>query len=109
MRRQKAKGKRQKVWTIRSLVFPFAFCLLPLALGAAAPTSKPVQLTKVVVEKADKTRLAGKITQFDASGFVLVNDRNETHEVQWSEMAAKNVFPLYARLIDKSNDAEQWI
>jgi hypothetical protein len=64
---------------------------------------------KVVVEKADKTRLAGRITSFDASGFVIVSDRKEEFDVRWSELTPRNVFPLYARLIEKSNDAEQWI
>lgn len=79
---------------------------LIIATFLTTATAAPI---RAVVEKIDKTRLSGQITEFDIDGFVLVNDRDETHEVRWDELAAKNAFALYARLIEKDNNADRWL
>jgi len=109
MRRKMENGK-WKIGNDKSIIGWFALFLFSVSiflLPCAAPAAEPP--VKTVVEKADKTKLAGKITSFDADRFELVNDRNETFEIAWTELTAKNAFMLYARLIEKSNDAEQWI
>ena len=66
---------------------------------------KPV---KVSAQKSDKTKLVGRLTAYDESGFDLIKGKDERLTVKWDELDAANLFAVRGALLAKGT-AEQWI
>ena len=80
----------------------------PAACWAADRPQLPKPLS-VQVAALDKTILVGEMVGFDADGFDFRNREGQTTQIAWSQLAAKDVFLLHVRLLDREGDAERWL
>ena len=85
-----------------------AYCLLLFLcrIGAAdrITLDKPI---RVALQKLDKTALAGRVTAYDEQGFTLLDAKNESHQVAWTDLDAHGVFLL--RPADWGQNASAWV
>lgn len=75
-----------------------------LSLGATTARAERVTLDRPArlpsgVQKVDKTRLAGRVTAFDESGFDLMDAKGATQTVAWDDLTPQSAYDLRQTLI----------
>ena len=79
--------------------------------GGGAATADPVKVDKpvrVATLKADKTRVAGRVSSYDVDGFELLDDKNNAQTVKWSDLPARSVMEVYGAVLAKGTAAD-WV
>ncbi len=91
----------------RFLGWAFALCATAAwaAPAARVELDHPVQVS---FHKSDKTALIGRITAYDADGFELLQGKDKSLQVEWSDLDAHNVFLCRAAMIKPGNGAA-WV
>jgi hypothetical protein len=85
--------------------------MLALAFLIPAAGADPVKIDKpvrVLTTKADKSRLAGRISAYDDAGFTLLDDKDAATTIKWSELPPKSVMEVYGTLLTKGT-AKDWV
>ena len=77
----------------------------PAAAADAVKLDKPIRVATVA---ADKSKVAGRIASYDASGFELLDDKGVAKTVKWSSLPPAKVMEVYTLLLPKGT-AQQWI
>ena len=81
--------------------------LMP-AVAAAADAVKLDKPVRVSTVATDKSKVAGRIASYDATGFELLDDKNAPKQVKWSSLPPAKVMEVYAVLLPKGT-AQDWI
>ena len=86
-----------------ALLFSFAHASVLAADGTKL--EKPVRISTI---KIDNTRVIGRVAAFDDAGFDLLDDKNVSQRVQWSQLPPKSVMEVHAVLLAKGT-AKDWV
>jgi hypothetical protein len=81
-----------------------------LSLTVSLVTAGTVTLERSVrvgTTRSDKTKVAGRVASFDEMGFQLVDDKDKSQTVGWSELPARNASDVFEKLLAKGT-GEQW-
>ncbi|CAA9419114.1 MAG: hypothetical protein AVDCRST_MAG64-2763 [uncultured Phycisphaerae bacterium] len=78
------------------------------AVAAAADAVKLDKPVRVSTVATDKSKVAGRIVSYDATGFELTDDKGVTTTVKWSALPPAKVMDVYGLLLPKGT-AEEWV
>lgn len=88
------------------LILTLGLASLPL-MATAGKLDKPIPLT---VNTRDHGRLSGHMTAFDAEGFDLALDDEQTRRVPWEQLPAPRVYRMHEVLLRGEDDAgPRWL
>ena len=75
------------------------------ALSWAVPVNPPV---KFGATKADRSKIAGQITDIGEDGFTYTDAKGQAQQVKWDEFDAANTLSIYEKVLGKG-DAQTWM
>lgn len=88
-----------------ALVAVVGSALISTAVADETKLDKPV---RVATAKTDKSRVVGRVSAFNDTGFTLLDDKDAAQTVKWSDLPPKNVMELYGALLVKGT-AKDWV
>lgn len=75
------------------------------AFGQRAELERPINL---VVQVDDQTRLRGRMTAWDATGFDFTDHEGALHDVTWDRLPVEQVYQIHEGLLRQA-DARTWL
>jgi len=80
-------------------------------LALLAPAALATQVDPPVAidaHRADQTRILGRVSSYDDSGFSYLDPNHQPHEVRWEELDAANVLRVNEAILGRGT-AQQWV